>query len=60
MIKQSGAGEILAFATIDPLVLTRTDPLPRPAAWHDKEYPLSSANPNGGGVGRYQPVLKIR
>jgi len=44
----------------DPLVLTRTDPLPRPAAWHDKEYPLSSANPNGGGVGRYQPVLKIR
>jgi len=60
MIKQSGAGEILALATIDPLVHTRTDPLPRPAAWRDKGRPLSSAKPNGDGIGRYQPVLKVR
>jgi len=50
----------LALATIDPLVYTRTDPLPRPAAWRDKECPLSSAKPNGDGIGRYQPVLKMR
>lgn len=60
MIKQSGAGEILALATIDPLVHTRTDPLPRPAAGRDTECPLSSAKPNGDGIGGYQPVLKIR
>ncbi|MBO3717139.1 MAG: hypothetical protein J5X23_19645 [Candidatus Accumulibacter sp.] len=50
----------MALATIDPLVHTRTDPLPRPAAWRGKECPLSTAKPNGDGIGRYQPVLKIR